>query len=43
MNILSWNIRGLGNWRRKCVLKEYVRTLNPNIFIIQESKLDMVN
>ncbi|XP_010263157.1 PREDICTED: uncharacterized protein LOC104601500 [Nelumbo nucifera] len=39
MKIVSWNVRGLGNARKRALIKEVLRKENPDIFLIQESKL----
>ena len=40
MKILSWNVRGLGDpWKQKRV-KEIILEANPNIVMLQETKLE---
>lgn len=38
MNIISWNVRGLGGVRKRRVVRECVSKFNPTILILQETK-----
>jgi exonuclease III len=41
MNIVSWNCRGLGNLRAVLVLHNLVKTQEPKILFLMETKLDI--
>ncbi|KAL4181813.1 hypothetical protein AMTRI_Chr12g272900 [Amborella trichopoda] len=43
MIVLSWNVRGLGETRRKSDIKLLVRKYKPDIVILQETKSDVPN
>ena len=40
MHILSWNCRGLGNPSKAKAVKDLVRMENPDILLLQETKID---
>ncbi|KAK8652909.1 hypothetical protein V6N13_126932 [Hibiscus sabdariffa] len=40
---VSWNIRGLGRWEKKAVVKNVMKKLRVCVMFIQESKLRLVN
>lgn len=42
MKLLSWNVRGLGSWKKRAITKQSSR-INPNVVIIQETKLATMN
>ena len=41
MNIISWNCRGLGNLQAVLVLHNLVKTQEPKILFLMETKLDV--
>ncbi|KAJ9709801.1 hypothetical protein PVL29_001319 [Vitis rotundifolia] len=38
MKIISWNTRGLGSRNKRRVIKDFLRSENPNVVMIQETK-----
>lgn len=40
MKILSWNVRGLNSWKKCALVKRLLQQHNPNIVLLQETKLD---
>ena len=38
MKIISWNARGLGSRNKRRVVKDFLRSENPNVAMIQETK-----
>ena len=38
MKIISWNTRGLGSRNKRRVAKDFLRSENPDVVIIQETK-----
>ena len=38
MKIISWNTRGLGSRKKRRVVKDFLRSKNPNVVMIQEPK-----
>jgi exonuclease III len=42
LNILCWNVRGLGDPTKFSVVKEVVKESNANIFYFQEIKLNNI-
>lgn len=40
MKILSWNTRGLGDASKRLAIKRLLKTLNPDLVLIQETKQD---
>lgn len=43
LNILSWNVSGLGNGRRECKVKKKLRDVGADLVCLQESKLSRVD
>lgn len=41
MKILSWNVRGLGTYRKRAVIKEFLKVYQPDIVMLQETKSDL--
>lgn len=39
MKIISWNIRGLNNPHKHDIIRNMIRDSNPDIFLIQETKM----
>lgn len=42
-NFLSWNVRGLGNLKRRRLVKELVGQYKPDVVILKETKLARMN
>ena len=42
MKVISWNYRGLGGSRKVEALKDIVKTEKPDILLIQETKMRVV-
>lgn len=40
MNLISWNCRGLGSKGEEEAMRNLIRTENPDIVLIQETKLE---
>ena len=40
MKILSWNVRGLGDPRKRGKVKEIILKVGPKIVMLQETKLE---
>ena len=38
MKIINWNIKGLGSRNKRRVVKDFLRSENPNVVMIQEIK-----
>ena len=38
MEIISWNIRGIGSKKKKRVVKDFLCLENPNVVLLQETK-----
>ena len=38
MKIISWNVRGLGSRNKRRMVKDFLRSENPDIVMIQETK-----
>lgn len=38
MKILSWNVRGLGDVRKRGIIKDILKKIGPDIVVIQETK-----
>ena len=38
MKIISWNVRGLGSSNKRRVIKDFLRSENPDVVMIQETK-----
>ena len=38
MKIISWNTRGLGSRNKRRVVKDFLRSKNPDVVMIQETK-----
>lgn len=43
MNIISWNVRGLGGPCKKHLVRDFIDQFKPSIVCFQESKLAMVD
>lgn len=43
MKVISWNIRGLGHWKKRVAIKEFLQKAGPDIVLLQETKLQEVN
>lgn len=41
MKIVSWNIRGLGDVRKRGIINDVMKKIKPDIFMIQETKREM--
>lgn len=41
MKIISWNIRGLGSWKNRRVVKDFLRHENPDVVMFQETKREL--
>lgn len=42
MKIISWNVRGLGEWGKRKDIKDFLLNCSPNIVLLQETKLKEV-
>ncbi|KAH7666772.1 RNA-directed DNA polymerase protein [Dioscorea alata] len=42
MNIISWNVRGLGGPTKNHLVRDFLAQYKPNIICIQESKLEVI-
>ena len=40
MNLLSWNVRGLGNPRTRLTIRKIVQKYKPQLFFVCETKLE---
>lgn len=40
MKLLTWNVRGLNAPNKQCIFKCCIAKFNPEIFLIQETKLN---
>ena len=38
MKIISWNTKGLGSRKKRRVVKDFLRSENPDVVMIQETK-----
>ena len=38
MKIISWNVRGLGSRNKRRMVKDFLRSENPDVVMIQETK-----
>ena len=38
MKIISWNIRGLGSRNKRRMVKDFLRSENPDVVMIQKTK-----
>ena len=38
MKIINWNVRGLGSRNKRRVVKDFMRSENPDVVMIQETK-----
>lgn len=43
MKILSWNVRGLGMRSKSALIKDLLRSFNPDIVFLQESRLAVID
>ena len=43
MKIISWNARGLGSRNKRRVVKDFLRSKNPDVVMIQETKKEKCN
>lgn len=43
MKIVSWNVRGLGSKKKRCVIKDLLVKIYPDVVIFQETKLEPVD
>lgn len=43
MKIVSWNVRGIGARLKRAVVKDLLCRANPDIVILQETKLDSID
>lgn len=43
MKIISWNVRGLGARPKRALIKDLLSRENPDLVILQESKLTKVD
>ncbi|KAF8408911.1 hypothetical protein HHK36_004981 [Tetracentron sinense] len=43
MKIFSWNVRGLGRGERRLDVRGLLRKVEPDLIVIQETKLEVVN
>lgn len=43
MMIISWNVQGLGSWKKKAIVKDFLSSQNPAIVILQETKLSAID
>ncbi|GMP84597.1 hypothetical protein CsSME_00038064 [Camellia sinensis var. sinensis] len=41
MKIISWNVRGLGSQKKRSVIKDFLRSHQPDIVVLQESKVQV--
>ncbi|RVW39554.1 Transposon TX1 uncharacterized 149 kDa protein [Vitis vinifera] len=42
MKIISWNVRGLGSRNKRRMVKDFLRSENPDVVMIQETKKEIV-
>ena len=40
MNVISWNCRGLGSKTKEEAMRNLIKTENPDIMLVQETKLE---
>ena len=38
MKIINWNVRGLGSRNKRRMVKDFLRSANPDVVMIQETK-----
>ncbi|KAI9198487.1 hypothetical protein LWI28_016722 [Acer negundo] len=43
MLILPWNVKGLGKWEKRRVVRHLVESVKPSILFLQETKLKQCN
>lgn len=43
MQIISWNIRGMGSFVKKRILSKLVKRRKPDMVLLQETKLELVD
>lgn len=43
MKIVSWNVRGLGDWRKRISVRECLQNLSPDVVFFQETKLEEIS
>ncbi|XP_022158956.1 uncharacterized protein LOC111025405 [Momordica charantia] len=43
MKFLTWNVRGLDSWKKGALIKQFISRLNPNVVILQETKLSYMD
>ena len=41
MKIISWNVRGLGSRNKRRMVKDFLKTENPDVVMIQETKKEI--
>ncbi|RVW43796.1 hypothetical protein CK203_074061 [Vitis vinifera] len=41
MKIISWNVRGLGSRNKRRMVKDFLRSENPDVVMIQETKKEI--
>lgn len=43
LKLLSWNVKGMGNRDKRVTIHQNVGDLKPNIFCLQETKIQMMS
>ncbi|GMP67950.1 hypothetical protein CsSME_00027743 [Camellia sinensis var. sinensis] len=41
MEIVSWNVRGLGSRKKRGIIRDFLRKHQPDIVIFQETKVEV--
>lgn len=42
MIVVSWNVRGIGSGKKRGVIKDSLRKMNPDIIILHETKREIM-
>ena len=43
MIIISWNVKGLGDWQKRGLIKSFLLKYSPTMVILQGTKLNYVD
>lgn len=43
MKLIAWNVRGLGSRPKRAIVKDLISRENPDLVILQESKLHQID
>ena len=43
MKIVCWNVRGLESWRKRIIIKEFLKRVGPEIVVLKEMKMEVID